>query len=314
MRFAFDHLSPAGAAGRLQIFIFHRVLAAPDPLAPGEPDRATFDRLCGWIRAWFQVLPLDEAVRRLRDASLPARAAAITFDDGYADNHDVALPVLARYGLNATFFVATGFLDGGRMWNDTVIEAVRGTRRATIEDPDAGLVRPVPLSTAEDRRRAIRTVIGHVKYMEPRRRIEVVEAFARRCGAPLPGDLMMSSDQVRALRRAGMVVGAHTVNHPILARLDDAEAEREIDSGRRALESMLNERVGLFAYPNGKPGEDYGETAVAIVRRLGFDAAVSTRWAAAGRGADPHQLPRFTPWDRTRWRFALRLMRNYGHA
>ena len=64
-------------------------------------------------------------VDRLKRGTLPARAACITFDDGYRDNFEVACPILQRYGLTGTFFVATDFLDGGRMFNDTVIEAVR---------------------------------------------------------------------------------------------------------------------------------------------------------------------------------------------
>ncbi|MCU0943281.1 MAG: polysaccharide deacetylase family protein, partial [Hydrogenophaga sp.] len=116
-------MSPGGASARLSVLIFHRVLAQPDPLFPGVPDVRRFDEVCRWLARWFRVMPLDEAVRALKRGNLPARAAAITFDDGYADNHDQALPVLRAHGLPATFFVATGFLDGGRMWNDTLIES-----------------------------------------------------------------------------------------------------------------------------------------------------------------------------------------------
>ena len=125
VKVAFELLSPGQRNGRLSILIFHRVLAQVDPLFPEEVDAARFDVICGWLRRWFNVLPLDAAVRRLRDGSLPRRAAAITFDDGYADNHDIALPILKKHGLPSTFFIATGFLDGGCMWNDTVIEAIR---------------------------------------------------------------------------------------------------------------------------------------------------------------------------------------------
>ena len=70
----------------MSILVFHRVLALPDPLFPGEVDAVRFNRICSWLADWFQVLPLDQAVRHLRAGSLPARALAITFDDGYADN------------------------------------------------------------------------------------------------------------------------------------------------------------------------------------------------------------------------------------
>ena len=70
------------------------------------------------------MLPLAVRVRALRAGTLPARALAIPFDAGYADNHDVALPILQRHGLPATFFVATGFLDGGRISADVTVESL----------------------------------------------------------------------------------------------------------------------------------------------------------------------------------------------
>lgn len=305
--------SPAGERARLSIFIFHRVHREIDPLFPRELDAQGFERVCGWIRRWFNVLPLDDAARRLREGMLPSRAAALTFDDGYADNHDVALPVLRRLRMPCTFFIATGFLDGGRMWNDTVIETYRRTRNVSLACGDlVPALGDVVCETVEQRSRAIEATINAVKYLEPSQRQRVVDELARRGGAQLPDDLMMTSEQVRGMRRAGMQIGAHTVNHPILARLDDAAALGEIRDSKCRLESLLDEPVAAFAYPNGKPGEDYLNRTVGLAREAGFETAVSTAWGAASRDTDPLQLPRFTPWDRTPLRFALRSLRNFG--
>ena len=121
---------------------------------------------------------------------------------------------------------------------------------------------------------------------------------------------MLTSDQLRRMRAAGMGIGAHTVSHPILAKLDVAATRAEIDSSRRFLQDVLGERIGLFAYPNGKPGTDYSPDSVSVVRELGFDAAVSTAPGAARQGDDCFQLPRFTPWQRQRARFGASLLRN----
>jgi hypothetical protein len=151
MRPLFSWLSPAGPGARLSVLIFHRVLARPDPLFPGRGGRpSTFDAICRWLRHWFEVLPLDRAVQALRDGTLPARAAAITFDDGYADNHDLALPMLEAAGLSACFFIATGFLDGGRMWNDVLIEACGGhAANPGCERPLPGVRRPRTLAPGQ---------------------------------------------------------------------------------------------------------------------------------------------------------------------
>jgi peptidoglycan/xylan/chitin deacetylase (PgdA/CDA1 family) len=121
---------------------------------------------------------------------------------------------------------------------------------------------------------------------------------------------MMRAGQVRALHAAGMDVGAHTLTHPILANQPIDVARREIVESGERLSEILRAPVRLFAYPNGKPGRDYGPEHVRIVRQAGYVAAVSTAWGVAGASADRFQLPRFTPWDRTPGRFALRLIRN----
>ncbi len=312
LRSALHALSSSGPHGRLSIAIFHRVLAEPDPIFPDELDRAGFDRVCAWLAAWFEVLPLDEAVRRLVRGELPPRALAITFDDGYADNHDVALPVLRAHGLPATFFIATGYLDGGRMWNDTVVESVR--RCAAGELDLRGLELPLPdafrLDSAAARRAAIDALLLATKYLPPAERLAAVGRIAERAGAALPSTLMMSSAQVRAMADAGMQIGAHTVSHPILARLDDGQALDEMVRSKARLEELLARPVTLFAYPNGRPGRDYLPRDVALAQQAGFVAAVSTSPGAARRGDDPFQLPRFTPWDRTRLAFGARMARN----
>ena len=292
---------------RLSILIFHRVHRSADPLFPGEPDAVRVDWILGLVRRAFHVLPLREAVRLREQGRLPPAALSITFDDSYADNAEVALPLLRRHGLTATFFIASGFLDGGRMFNDSVIECVRRSRLEHIDLTDLGLGR-LPLNNVVERRAAIDALLPRVKYLDLAARETFLQQLQDAAGRPaLPDDLMMRSSQVVELSRAGMDIGGHTVNHPILRLLPDAQAEAEIRDGRDRLQAMTDTAVETFAYPNGRPGQDYDQRHVDMVRRLGFRAAVSTVHGVAGAGADCFQLPRFTPWDSSPARWLARL-------
>jgi peptidoglycan/xylan/chitin deacetylase (PgdA/CDA1 family) len=300
-RYALRALSPEGSGARLTVLIFHRVHRRPDPLFPEELDADTFAEVLGRLQRWFNVVPLSDALDCLNRRALPARALAITFDDGYADNCTVALPILEQFRMRATFFVAAGYLDGGRMFNDTIIEAVRRFDSDVLDLTHVGFG-VHDTATCVARRRTIESLIACVKYLDPRERDEKVLAIAQAVRAALPDDLMLSSAQLRALQRAGMSIGGHTLKHPILSRLEKAEARAEIALGKERLEHLLGEPVDLFAYPNGKPGTDFGLEHVLMVRELGFKAAFSTAPGAARAGDDMHQLPRFMPWQRTAWR------------
>lgn len=302
-------LSPAGSRARLSILIYHRVCESPDPIFPHQVTRQTFDQQMRLLSRTFNVIPLPEAILRLQAGTLPARAACITFDDGYADNVEIALPILKRHRLHATFFIATRYLNGGWMFNDIVTESIRQFPGESLDLEPIGLGRH-ETATVEQKRKAILDIIARIKYLPPDERDGRAAGVRETAGVTLGDSLMMTSGQLRKLFDAGMEIGGHTHSHPILARLGAEEAEQEIRLGKQILESELGHDVRLFAYPNGKPNIDYLPPHVDLVRKAGFLGAVSTSWGGATSPHDIYQLPRFTPWVMGTHRFIPMMLMN----
>jgi peptidoglycan/xylan/chitin deacetylase (PgdA/CDA1 family) len=304
---------PAARAGRLLVLIYHRVRATRDPMFAGDVDSKAFDWQMELVRRHCSPISMKTAVPALRSGRLPPRAVAVTFDDGYADNAEVALPILRRHGVPATFFVAPGFLDGGRMWNDSIIEAVRGAAGAHL-DLRTFHLGVVSLGREETRGPLAEAVIRAGQQLGPSERTDRVNELCERIGAELPDDLMMTSAQVRSITDAGMEIGAHTMTHPILSALPATAARKEIDDSRVALEAITGQPVRSFAYPNGRPGEDYTTRDREIVSSLDFDWAVSTVRGVASKDSDTYQLPRFAPWDDGRSKWLLRLLMQFDNV
>lgn len=296
-----------GGKSGLMVLIYHRVLPAPDPMLPDVPDAAMFATQMSVIGHYFRVAPLRQALEELQQGRLPAPTVAVTFDDGYADNLDVALPVLQRFDVPATVFVAPGFLDGGLMFNDAITEIFRQAP-AGLFDLQAFGLGSWQLDDWAGRRRAANKVTLQIKYRTLAERQSLIARLAQHAGATLPDTLMLSSEQLRRLNQSELIdIGAHTVNHPILARLDDAAAETEIRASKAQLEQLLGESIDLFAYPNGKPGTDYLPQHVLQVQRAGFRYALSTSEGVARSRKNLFEVPRLGSWDRTPLRFLARM-------
>jgi len=234
------------------------------------------------------------------------RSYGITFDDGYADNFDIALPILQKHSMKATFFIASGYLNGGWMWNDGIIEAISKTSRNCLDLTTLGCEK-YQLNTNEEKRSCIEDLISKNKYINSGKRTELAKRILDNAGVPEPKHLMMTDEQIKKLHKMGMGIGGHTVNHPILKSVDKATARREINENKEFLESLIGEPLHIFAYPNGKPGKDYGPEHVSLVKEAGYKCAVTTAWGRVNINTDPFQLPRFTPWDKNPWKFVVRL-------
>lgn len=293
--------------GRLCVVSYHRILEEADLILGSEPDLATFKWQVALLAECFNVLPLAQALDALKQGSLPPRAVCITFDDGYRSTHDLALPVLKEFGLPATVFVTTGYVDGRSMWNDNIVEAIRSMPGKDLDLRDLGLGM-YSLATPHDRQRATEKLIAAAKYLPTDSRNDLTRKLLELGRARDGDDLMLSREMICALSRQGIEIGGHTVSHPILSGLPDEMARKEIIDNKRQLEEIIGEPIRFFAYPNGKPGIDFDHRHAAMARDAGYQAAFTTSFGAITADKDTYQLPRGRPWDAQPFFFGVRLL------
>lgn len=293
------------SANKLRILIYHQVVAKHDPMRPTEPTAAIFDWHMRLISQYFTPLSLTAALEHLKKGTLPANAVCITFDDGYLNNLTVAQPILQKYQIPATVYVATGFSQGQNMWNDRIIHLFSDIERTKLKIGEE----TIQLSDWSQRRSAAYHLLQQLKYLPLAERLQRVEELYRLNNWPEGPALMMTPEQVRELSQKGITIGAHTVNHPILKVLSSEQQYDEIAQSKAELENWLGQPVEHFAYPNGVENRDFDQVAVNHVQQLGFKSAVVTDWGLSNQHTSPFTLKRFTPWDTTAARFHLRLLR-----
>lgn len=260
-----------------------------DPGLSVPPQR--FAEHLGILGRRFTFRTMDELEAVLAGDGGPS--AFVTFDDGYRDNREVALPLLERAGARATFYVTTGPLrTRSGLWISELARLVPRLR------PGALSVAGRTLRVAEDRgartplRRELTRVLAGLPRPERERALDrLAEAAGVARGEGLAGSFM-TPDDVLALRRAGMLVGAHTRSHPHLALLSAEHHEDEVSGSRRDLEEILGEPVEHFAYPNPGGGGAVPDAAREAVRRAGFRTAVTSNPGPLEPGIDLLRIPR----------------------
>ncbi|MEW5983878.1 MAG: polysaccharide deacetylase family protein [Acidobacteriota bacterium] len=231
-------------------------------------DAEGFDAHLRFLAAHFTIVtPRDlPAIRRAGRG----RFVLVTFDDGYRDNYEAAFPILRRHGIAATFFIATGFLDCPRLpWWDEMAWMVRTSRRNGIE-PGRWLPGPVAFDEP-DREMAVRSLLRAYKSMPATSTDAFLEFLGEatgsgRCESGQAAGTWMSWDMVREMHAAGMVIGGHTVTHPVLARLTRERQWEEISTCARRLTEELGEPMRYFSYPVGSRSSFDDDTRACLRR------------------------------------------------
>lgn len=283
--------------GRFTVLMFHRVVdadtARASANAPLMVEEGVFRDMAATVAERCRCLPLDEAVAwAVADGRSSRPVVAITFDDGYGDFWDKAFPVLRRYGLPATMYLPTGFLDDTDrfFWWDAVeaffadVPPKDALKAADLPEAFVGDVFALALDPWPDKVRAF--IRGPLRRLEPEARARFMDMLpAPRAKRPP----MLDWDQVRELAASGLVdFGAHGVNHPLLDEVDAAPALEEVAVSKRRIEEEIGRPVTSFAYPSGRV-PDYHRDMLA---RAGIGLAVTTRFGGNDAGSDPLRLRR----------------------
>ncbi|HEX5030739.1 MAG TPA: polysaccharide deacetylase family protein, partial [Candidatus Eisenbacteria bacterium] len=222
--------------GAFLVLLYHRVNRASPRFAIERTETEAFRAQMEHLARHFHVMSLDDLVKRVRAGeSLPSRAVAITFDDGYEDNYTDAYPILRKLGLPATVFLATESIGTGEsLWFDRVLDAFRTARAHSIKLPGG---ESAELSDPMTRERVAHRALYALMRLSNAERETAIDALLRDLGPEGSPDLpaMMTWDQVRLMAAHGIEFGAHTMTHPILSRLPLDEAEAEIVGSKRRI-------------------------------------------------------------------------------
>jgi peptidoglycan/xylan/chitin deacetylase (PgdA/CDA1 family) len=262
------------------ILALHRVRPFAPPTPGYAPNRllevtpACLDAALGRIASWgFEFVDLAEAGRRLVHGGKPF--AALTFDDGYRDTRDEALPVLERHGAPATVFFAIGFIERtARIWWLELEEAIRRLDSIDI----AGL--RLPTRDPRQKSAAFERVYWTLRARPEAKLLDAVGMLAAQAGvssAALADALFLDwNETIRFAQHPLIGAGAHSLTHRRLAHWPKSEALRELVESRAALEDRLAAKVTHFAYPVGDP-TSAGPREFALAAEAGYEIAVTTR-------------------------------------
>jgi len=238
-----------------------------------------------WLARDFEVLPLAEIVARMaRGAALPRRACAITFDDGWRDNHEHAWPVLRAARLPATVFLVTARVgSAGAFWPDEVCRRLRALPVRERRERVAGLLGAPPAGRAED------ALLAHLKRLSEAERERTLERLAAVTERPEdPGRELLSWPEVAEMAAGGIDFESHGASHAILPGLPAERVRAELREAQAALAERGLGRHGLFAYPTGA----FDAEVVESVRRCGHRAAFTTRPGLVSADQPHLTLPR----------------------
>jgi peptidoglycan/xylan/chitin deacetylase (PgdA/CDA1 family) len=278
--------------GSLLILLWHSVDRTwAYPCRPREGIRGLAQQL-RWVQQLATVVPLEPSLRALAAGQrLPARAVALTFDDGYRDNLELAVPLLERLGLPATFFLVPGLLSRKvRAWWEVLAWALECSRKPTVrwggeELPTGGergqqsLQRMLPALRTRPRALTERIVDQLVDRLDPK-------------GDPGDQDLFLDWDGARQLVRRGFTVGSHTMYHAALRYEPADEQLRDLVESRRQLQAGLGVDPRVLAYPFGQLAHYSAET-IQSAADAGYAHAVTVHAALARPSTPRHEIPRF---------------------
>jgi peptidoglycan/xylan/chitin deacetylase (PgdA/CDA1 family) len=271
-----------------------------------------FDDQLRWLTEHREVLALPELARLHRESRLPARAVAITFDDGYACNATAAAPRLQARQAPATVFVTTGPISTGRefWWDDLQrivfdasvqrLELALDDQQMSVDlgDADGGKARWRPGSPPGNSRQHAFLLFWRVlRSLEPTAQAAALTALRAQSDIPVTpreSHRPMTPAEVRSLSRSEVVeIGCHTVTHPALIERSEAVQRAEIEESRAACADMTGRLPTTFAYPFG----DYDPRTVGLVRQAGFEAACTTDAEGVTSGRNVLVLPRLQVLD-----------------
>jgi len=280
---------------------YHRVLddgnGEGDLSPPGTVvSLRAFREQMEYLKRNYDVVSLEELLRRKKEGRAIGHVAAVTFDDGWRDVYSNAYPILLKYGIPATVFLVTQYVGTTQwFWPEKIVYVLTRGRNRQISIPesmrkclgtDAGYLRtPVEIDQ-------IGTIIEHLKSLGACERESITRYLTEEANVGM-GELetkrmLLGWEEVEEMANNGISFGSHSQTHCILTQVPVERARSEIRDSRKEVEVRLGKPCLTFAYPNG----DWNEQVRRIVVESNYECACSLSTTLCSSGMDFYSMTR----------------------
>lgn len=270
--------------GQGTILMYHRIVDSKqsssnafDPNLELLVKLEEFDRQMKYLKSNYRCIGLTESVEKLRKGGLEEKSVVVTFDDGHRDNLTLALPILKKYEVPATFFITTGLIEKSfPLWWYEQEDILKTVKRLAIEWD--GKILSWNLTDSSEKAQAFDSMNKLFKQMHPKAQELFMERVRSAAGMPPASPVeAMTWQEIKEIEADPLItIGAHTQDHRVLSQLNRDELRGEVLGSKNILEEKLHHEVLHFAYPFGGRGEaDRREFNAA--KKSGFRSAVTTR-------------------------------------
>jgi len=278
-----------------KILMYHRFSLSP---RYGYVHREIFEKQVAYLHRYFNVISMGSLLNYTRESkSPPKNTVVITVDDGYLDFYDIAYPILKKYGMPATFFVPTRFIDGEFwLWPDRIRYILDNSTGVSIQNVPGAEEVQYECLTDQCRLHLWKQVIALLLSLEEEEKKQWLHAFAEKQGVLLPDRpkeyyRAVSWNHVRELHSNNIEIGSHSMTHPSLARMQEGALLHELQGSFDVIADNTGQAPACFCYPNGQP-YDYTEAIKMHLKDIGYRGAV-TAFYDRHINEDIYELRRF---------------------
>ena len=277
-----------------RIFVYHRFCHAGNS-DDNLMDSDSFEWQLKIITRYCNVLSLGEYLDlKVNRKKIPDRTVVITIDDGYMDFYEYAYPILKKYGITATFFVTVNFIEKKIwLWPDRIDYIVKNTAKNSLCFNFDGKKFDIASSDSALQFKSWREITDYCISITNFKKWELIHSLENYTGVKCPEEIPseyqpVTWEQLKEMSDWGIEIGSHTMTHPILSKIDNAELVEEINTSKTVIESRLGRKVHSFCYPNSAPG-DINDAVIQQVKKSGYFGGVFGTYPDS---KDIFQIPR----------------------
>jgi peptidoglycan/xylan/chitin deacetylase (PgdA/CDA1 family) len=285
--FGYSHRNRQRLKGQLIILTYHSFCKTLHQGLFASLPIEQFEQQLRYLKKYFTLVSVSEGIKRISsiDTETDKPMVAITIDDGFEDNYHFAYPLLQKYQIPGTIFLATDFIDNNRSpWPTQILNIFEQTNLSKLEFPFF-----LDISSLNKKSIAVQKIKYQWANLSPEDRFKYIQELKTHLKVSNDGNYKpLNWHQIRDMNINGIEFGSHTVFHSVLSSVGSEIILQELSQSKSKIEEKIQKTCDLFAYPDG----GFSKETKKFVQNAGYNVALTQKNGVNTKSTDLMEMRR----------------------